>query len=100
MSNDGKDVVSEAETIKSEAVIQESPNSTPPELSPVALKRKEQLDELFSLMNNAAGYLVTVTTLSNGKLNHHLVTQSFPEIDILKSIGAAEKLAVERLRAL
>lgn len=63
-------------------------------------KKQEQLDELFTYLKTGSGYLITVTTISNGRLNHHLVTQDFPEIDILKSLAATEKLAVERLKKL
>ena len=58
------------------------------------------LEELVTFLKNADGYLATVTILSNGKLNHHLITKNFPDLDILKSIAAVEKMSVERLKAL
>ena len=67
---------------------------------PVDPKQEAELEELITFMKKANGYLVTITTLSNGKLNHHLLTKSFPEIDVLKSIGAVEKMAIERLKNL
>ena len=58
------------------------------------------LEELVTFLKNADGYLATVTILSNGKLNRHLITKNFPDLDILKSIAAVEKMSVERLKAL
>ena len=58
------------------------------------------LDELISYLKNGDGYLATVTVLSNGKLSHHMITKTFPDLDILKSLAAVEKMAVERLKAL
>lgn len=70
-------------------------------VTPVAEQQKQaQLDELFTLLKGGSGYLATVTVLSNGKLTHHMLTNNFPEIDVLKSIGAVERMAVERLKAL
>ena len=58
------------------------------------------LEELITFLQQADGYLTTVTVLSNGKLNHHLITKNFPDLDILKSLAAVEKMSVERLKAL
>ena len=58
------------------------------------------LEELVSFLCNADGYLATITVLSNGKLNHHLLTKNFLDLDILKSLAAVEKMSVERLKAL
>ena len=63
-------------------------------------KKVERLEELFNYLKNSQGFLITVTTISGGKLNHRLLTEEFPELDILKSISQAEKLAVERLKSL
>ena len=59
-----------------------------------------KLEELISFLKNGSGYLVTVTTVNNGRLNHHLLSNNFAEIDVLKSLAATEKLAVERLKNL
>jgi len=58
------------------------------------------LDELISYLKNGDRYLATVTVLSNGKLSHHMITKTFPDLDILKSLAAVEKMVVERLKAL
>jgi hypothetical protein len=55
------------------------------------------LDELIAFLRNGDGYLATVTVLSNGKLSHHMLTKNFPELDLLKSLNAVKKMAVERL---
>jgi hypothetical protein len=55
------------------------------------------LDELIAFLRNGDGYLATVTVLSNQKLSHHLLTKNFLDLDILKSLNAVKKMAVERL---
>lgn len=78
-----------------------TPVASEPVIHPVPPNRKhEQVEELFNFLKNGSGYLVTLTTISNGKLNHHLLTQDFPEVDMLKSLAAAEKLVVEKLKNL
>jgi hypothetical protein len=66
----------------------------------IPVKESDKLDELVSFMRKSTGYMVTITVLNNGTLTHNLITENFPEIDILKSLDKVEKLAVERLKNL
>ena len=59
-----------------------------------------ELEELVSYLRNGDGYFATVTVLKNGQLNHHILTKSFPDLDILKSIQAVKNMSVERLSSL
>ena len=52
------------------------------------------------LKNSSKRYMITLTLLSNDKLGHMVLTKNFPELDVLKSIAACEKIAVERLKSL
>jgi hypothetical protein len=61
-------------------------------------KKKDNLDEIVAFLRSGNGYLLAMTVLKNGKLTHHLLTENFPNLDILKSIYAAEQEAVERLK--
>ena len=93
--------VEDAVIVKSQDTLKDSPEKdNDPTISKLDPKVKEQLDELFEYLNSGPRYLITVHTLNNGKLNHHILTNNFPDVDILKSIGSAEKLAVERLKNL
>jgi hypothetical protein len=60
----------------------------------------DKLDELVAFMRKSTGYMVTITVLNNGSLTHNLITEKFPDLDILKSLVNVEKLAVERLKNL
>lgn len=62
--------------------------------------RAQLIGELASFLSKSEGYMVSVTILKDGKLNHHLIRQSFPDIDILKSINEVEKIAVEYLKTI
>ena len=80
-------------------------NPTVEEAQTIVAKEVEKevdtnLDELVKLLKNGDGYFSTITVLSNQRLSHHLITKNFPDLDILKSIAAIEKMAVERLKAL
>ena len=65
---------------------------------PVTSPYDAQLDDVIKLLKEGNGYMVAVTVLVNGNLKHNLITKAFPEIDVIKSIAAIEKLAVERLK--
>jgi hypothetical protein len=65
---------------------------------PEVHKQKDKLDDLFALMRESTGYMVNITILRNGRLNHHVLLSDFPDMDMLKSIKEYEKLAVERLK--
>ena len=67
---------------------------------PHFIKKQEQLDELFDYLKKGQSYLVGVTTLSNGKLNHNILVNNFPEVDMLKSIKAHRDLVVNKLENL
>ena len=65
-----------------------------PGISP---RQQDQLNELMDLLTSGNGYLVTVTIAASDKLNHYLITNNFPEVDVLKSLKAVKELAIERL---
>ena len=97
------------ETQKQDSAVVEEAQVTPvvpeTEKATVEVKKEEKavdtnLEELIAFLKNGDGYSAAITILSNGKLNHHLLTKNFPDLDLLKSASAVEKMIVERLKNL
>lgn len=48
-------------------------------------------------LETSDGFMIALTTLHDGKLQHYLLTDKFPNLDILPSLHKSRELAVERL---
>jgi len=57
----------------------------------------DSIMEITDKLKDADGYMVTVTVLAKGQLTHSLTTNSFPRVDMLKSIKAVKELVVKDL---
>ena len=97
------------ETQKQDSAVVEEAQVTPvvpeTEKATVEVKKEEKavdtnLEELIAFLKNGDGYSAAITILSNWKLKHHLLTKNFPDLDLLKSASAVEKMIVERLKNL
>jgi hypothetical protein len=61
---------------------------------------KRQINDITSLtkaLEESEGYALGITLFNKGILEHYLLTQSFPIVDLLKSIAKTKDLAVEEL---
>lgn len=64
-------------------------------------KPKEQgIEDLLILAKNCNSYLITISIPQGDKINHHLVTKNFPEIEVLKSLKKIKEMAVDRIENL
>ena len=55
------------------------------------------LNDLIQVSKLVEGYMIGITTIDKGRLNHHLLTHKFPLVDLLRSCGEVKKLAIKRL---
>jgi hypothetical protein len=54
-------------------------------------------EELKKVMEESKGYLVSLTLLNDGKLEHHLLSKDFPYLDMLKSHRKQKDLIIKQL---
>ena len=55
------------------------------------------VDDLKKAMEESEGYMVGVTLLNKGKLEHFFFTNNFPYLDFLRSLKHIKDLAVQQL---
>lgn len=56
------------------------------------------LEDFITAAQIAGSYMITLTTLEGGRLNHNLLVNNFPNGDCLHSHVEIEKLIVEHLK--
>lgn len=55
------------------------------------------LDELVEKVKTAEGYMVSVSLKTGDKIEHALITENFPKIDMLPAHNRLKELIVENL---
>lgn len=57
----------------------------------------KNLDDVVAAAQMAGSYMITLTTLEGGKLNHSLIVNMFPDGDCLRAHACIKELIVEHL---
>jgi hypothetical protein len=55
------------------------------------------INDMVKDLENVEGYMIGVTTIKEGKLNHSFITKKFPTVDLLKSWSKVKKLIIDNL---
>ena len=61
------------------------------------MERITNIEELRSAVMKAEGYLVSVTIIEQGVLQHFLLTEKFPFVDMLRSHAQVKDLIIAKL---
>lgn len=57
------------------------------------------IENLVEKLSVASGYMLAISILSEGKLEHTLITKDFPKADMLASHQRTKELIVENLES-
>lgn len=57
----------------------------------------DKIDELSEMLRNSEGYMLGITTLKDGRLNHYFLTEKFHPLDMLKSLARVKLQVIESL---
>lgn len=57
-----------------------------------------KIDELKELLEKSDGFMITVTSRTDTKLNHYFFTEKFYDGDMLSSLAEVEKLVINKLK--
>jgi len=61
-------------------------------------ERIDNIGELQEVVKTAKGYMLGITILTKEEtLNHYLVSDNFPFLDMLKSLGRIKELVIKQL---
>lgn len=55
------------------------------------------MEQLQELLKDSPHYMIGITIIKEGQLEHHLITSDFPLADMLKSHAKIKDLIVEQL---
>jgi hypothetical protein len=59
--------------------------------------RDTNVIDIETMVDSSDGYLITLSILKKGSIEHSLITKNFPLLDFLPSISKAKELVLKEL---
>jgi len=61
------------------------------------MKQINNVKDLTEALNFSEGFMINVTLLNKGQLTHYLLTEKFPQLDMLRSLKSSKELVINKL---